>query len=218
TAEILWTGTELGEISVTGLDGSPAGSVSTEVDRSARLPRGAQYVARTSGLLPGSTYCYALNGERGEVLYETTGFGTAPDPGRRAPVRFIALGDLGKRTSDQSAVLSSLQTVPFDFGLIAGDLAYDDGKLEEFERNYFEVYAEVIDRAPFFTVSGNHEYKTDDAAPFRQVFSLFENGGPQGDERWYSFDWGDVHFVALDTEQVVEAQVQWLEQDLASNE
>jgi hypothetical protein len=29
------------------------------------------------------------------------------------------------------------------------------------------------------------------------VFAPPENGGPEGRERWYSFGWGDAHFVAL---------------------
>jgi hypothetical protein len=35
-------------------------------------------------------------------------------------------------------------------------------------------------------------------------------------ERWYSYDWGDVHFVALDTERTGPAQAKWLEADLAA--
>ena len=53
--------------------------------------------------------------------------------------------------------------------------------------------------------------------PFRQVFVLPENGGPGGVERWYSYDWGDIHFVALDTERTGPAQAAWLEADLTAN-
>ena len=55
-------------------------------------------------------------------------------------------------------------------------------------------------------------------APYLEVFSLPENGGDAGRERWYSFDWGDVHFVALDTERLSERQAIWLEEDLLANE
>jgi hypothetical protein len=47
-------------------------------------------------------------------------------------------------------------------------------------------------------------------APFRDVFNLPDN------ERWYSYDWGHVHFVALDTEADYSTQMTWLEQDLAA--
>ena len=65
-----------------------------------------------------------------------------------------------------------------------------------------------------FPASGNHEYGTEDAAPFREAFVLPENGAPDGVERWYSYDWGDVHLVALDSERVGAAQAAWLDADL----
>jgi len=69
-----------------------------------------------------------------------------------------------------------------------------------------------------FPASGNHEYETEDALPFREAFALPENGGPAGIERWYSYDWGDVHFVVLDTERVGAEQAAWLDADLAANQ
>ncbi|MFW5921149.1 MAG: metallophosphoesterase, partial [Polyangiales bacterium] len=50
------------------------------------------------------------------------------------------------------------------------------------------------------------------------IVSTILNGGPGGHERWYSFDWGNVHFVALDTELIGSEQLDWLEDDLASTD
>jgi hypothetical protein len=75
-------------------------------------------------------------------------------------------------------------------------------------------------RTAFFPASGNHEYCTDDARPFRDAFALFENGGandPYGTERWYSLNWGDAHIVVLDTEKIADSQLRWLERDLTDN-
>ncbi|HWM87867.1 MAG TPA: metallophosphoesterase, partial [Kofleriaceae bacterium] len=99
--------------------------------------------------------------------------------------------------------------------LLAGDIAYPDGTLEQLDRNFFAVYAPLMQSAPFYPASGNHDYITDAAAPFRQAFVLPENGAPAGRERWYSFDWGDLHVVVLDSEMPTSAQVAWLEADLA---
>ena len=73
---------------------------------------------------------------------------------------------------------------------------------KKFEKNFFDVYTRMLRSIPFFVASGNHDYETKNGKPFREVFALFENGGAQGYERWYSFDWGNVHFVVLDTEQI----------------
>jgi hypothetical protein len=42
------------------------------------------------------------------------------------------------------------------------------------------------------------------------VFSL------PGNEKWYSYDWGRIHFAALDTEADYATQVRWLDEDLAA--
>jgi hypothetical protein len=111
-----------------------------------------------------------------------------------------------------------MQTVKFDLMLHLGDIAYDDGRLSQFEGQFFDSYAPMLRSFPSFPTSGNHDYRTQSAAPFRQVFMLPENGGTEGRERWYSFDWGDVHFVALDTERMNATQAEWLDRDLAATE
>jgi acid phosphatase type 7 len=145
------------------------------------------------------------------------GFRTAPAPGAGAPVRFVALGDSGEGGRDQRAVRAQIGTVPFDLMIHTGDIAYSAGTRLEFERNFFAVYADTLELFPMFPASGNHEYETEDAAPYREAFLLPDNGGPEGRERWYSYDYGDVHFVALDTERVGPVQAAWLDADLTAN-
>ena len=72
--------------------------------------------------------------------------------------------------------------------------------------------APLFRHLPFYPAAGNHEYHTLDAAPFRAVFAL---PGPAG-EKWYSYDWGRVHFAALDTEADYATQAAWLDADLAA--
>jgi predicted MPP superfamily phosphohydrolase len=202
---------------VTTPDGAPVAEVGAQRDEGA-LPAGAgatPWTAQLEGLAAGSVYCYELRA--GAAASARYGFRTAPAAGAGQTVRFVAFGDSGKRTSDQQALLAQVLTVPFDFVLHTGDLAYDHGTRDEIQGRFLDAYAGVLAQFAAFPASGNHEYDTDDAAPFREAFALPENGGPEGRERWYSFDWGDVHFVALDTERTGPAQAAWLDDDLASN-
>ncbi len=217
-AEVLWTGDRLSR-PVLALR-RPDAAEPTEIDvpaavnSSAPLPRGVQYVARLDRLRPATIYCYEVrDGER--RLAGPFGFATAPPPGDGRPIRLVVFGDMGWRSPDQDAVLEQIGRVEFDLALLAGDIAYPGGTLDQLERNLFAVYAPLMRSAPFFPASGNHDYLTADAAPFRQAFSLPENGGDAGRERWYSFDWGDVHVVVLDSEVLGSAQTRWLEADLA---
>jgi len=187
-------------------------SVLAKKDESARLRNAWQGVARLDGLESGTLYCYSLRG-----LTSPAGFVTAPERGTDVPVRFVAFGDSGDGGPGQHAVLDQMSRVPFDFLTHTGDLAYTRGGLREIETYVFNVYAPLFKSYSFFPASGNHDYGTDDAAPFRQVFALPENGGPAGRERYYSFDWGYVHLTVLDTERVGPEQAAWLDADLAAS-
>jgi hypothetical protein len=220
SAMVLWTtGTLDGDatLEVTRPDGTPVTTRRATQDPSARLVyRGRQLAARVDGLEPDTIYCYALSAG-GRALTARAGFRTAPSAGGGRPVSFVAFGDSGEGNDDQYAVLEQLETVPWDLMLMLGDVAYPSGTRQQIETKLFQVYQELFRALPVFPVSGNHEYKSEDAAPFLEAFALPENGGPEGRERWYSFDWGDVHFVALDTERMGPAQALWLDADLAAN-
>jgi hypothetical protein len=198
---------------------TPAGDLvataPASVDPTASNVGVSQLVAHVEGLTPGTTYCYRILGGD-EALVRSIGFETAPEPGQRA-VRFAVWGDSGTADIRQRTLLEQIGTVPFDLMLHAGDMAYEDGTRGELEVRFFSIYADLLQSRPVWPVAGNHEYSTESAAPFREAFHLPDSGSEAGRERWYSFDWGDVHFVALDTEQVGDAQAAWLEQDLASN-
>jgi hypothetical protein len=166
--------------------------------------------ASLSGLSAETTYCYEIPG-----VTTRAGFTTASPVGSDAPVRFIAFGDSGSGGSDQEAVFEQMQTVPFELVLHLGDLAYDSGSPSEIDTTFFQVYAPILKSFPVYPVAGNHDYATDDARPFRQAFVLPTIGNQ---ERWYSFDRGNVHFVGLDTERISTEQATWLESDLRRNQ
>ncbi|MBA2544393.1 MAG: metallophosphoesterase [Deltaproteobacteria bacterium] len=167
-----------------------------------------QQWARVDGLTPNTIYCYRM--ANGTPLSERTGFRTAPAIDDPKAVRFLAFGDSGGGGSDQRALLARMFEFPYELIIHTGDLAYDDGSIDEFEDNVFGFYEELFKNLPFFPAAGNHEYNTDDAVPFRSVFAL------PGMETWYSYDWGRVHFVALDTEASYETQAAWLDEDLTA--
>jgi hypothetical protein len=218
-AVVVWTSTSTAvDVTVTTPDGAPVATVEGVIDVTAPLARGVrQWAATLEGLSPASQYCYQVR-DQDQAVLAAGWLRTAPAPGTGARVQVVALGDSGAGGSDQRALLAQLGTVPFDLMVHTGDIAYDNGTLGDFESKFFGVYAPLLTHTPVFPSSGNHDYETDDAAPFRQVYLLPENGGLEGLERWYSFDWGDVHFVALDTERMGAAQAAWLEADLTANQ
>jgi predicted phosphodiesterase len=219
SAVIVWTSLGLapGEVALHKVSGAPVSVAPAALDQTARLPGGArQWTASLAKLDPNTTYCYEIR-EGGAQVVDQSPLTTAPAPGTGARVRMVVIGDSGDGGSDQKAVSKQLDTVPFDLMLHTGDVAYENGTLDDFESKFFTVYRSYLRRAPVFPASGNHDYQTANAEPYRQVFVLPENGAPEGRERWYSYDWGDIHLVALDTEKISPVQAAWLDADLGSN-
>ena len=181
-----------------------------EIDGAAPAGGMRAYQAAIDGLEPDSIYCYSLFSADTPIL-APAGFRTAPTAGSGSKISFVAFGDSGSGGADQMAILDQLSTVPFRLMLHTGDIAYESGTLAEFEDNYFAVYADLLRSFAMFPAIGNH----DDRDVFRQVYDLpFAAGG----HNWYSFDHGDVHFVALDTTEMIPEQAAWLEEDLAANQ
>ena len=213
SAMIGWVTTDgAGEhVRVTSIDGATVAVVPAVIQRGeTRSDDETQVWARLSGLEPSTVYCYAV--ERGAVaLTERTGFRTAPLASSAGPVRFMAFGDSGSGDDDQRALRDRMFDMPYDLVLHTGDIAYDSGTIDQYEDHVFAVYARLLRNVPMFPIAGNHDYKSDDGQAFRDVFAL-----PDDAERFYSFDWGRVHFVGLDTEADYGLQAAWLAADLAA--
>jgi acid phosphatase type 7 len=202
-----------GRVEIASADRIPVATVAGEAQTSSLRAAGEhQWWARVEGLAPDTVYCYTV-WAGGDQLTAPTGFRTAPSPDDPRPLRFLAFGDSGGGGADQYALADQMHTVAYDLMVHTGDLAYDSGTITAFDDNVFGVYADLLSSIPLFPAAGNHEYDTMQGAPFREVFALPGDSG----EKWYSFDWGRVHFVALDTEADYAKQARWLDADLAAS-
>ena len=173
-----------------------------------------QHWSTINALEPDTIYCYRVL-EAGTPVTERIGFRTAPSKDSTRPIGVLAFGDSGWDSSDQWSLRAQMEDVPYQMIVHTGDLAYDSGSISEIENTVFKVYDDLFRHIPFYPASGNHDYATASAAPFRDVFELPMNGN---NEKWYSYDWGRVHFAALDTESDYKTQAAWLDQDLAATD
>ena len=166
--------------------------------------------AKLAGLEPNHLYCYQVVVD-GVAMTEPAPMSTATPPGLEEPLRFVAVGDTGTGGPAQAAILKRMTESPFDFVVVLGDIAYESGTAAQLQGKFFSVYKEILRYAPIFPSIGNHERRTREGRPYFEAFVLPEP------ERYYSFDWGDVHFVAIDTTHRDKQQVAWLDQDLKKN-
>jgi hypothetical protein len=210
SARILFTVSGEAPVTVDVMESSGK-PVATGVEASPDGPPPAPLAVTIEGLEPDTIYCYRLNG-----MTAGAGFRTAPTPGN-GRVRFSAFGDSGNGSESQRAVYAQLQTVPYDFVLHLGDVAYEKGSEWELENHYFSIYRGLTRSFAVFPVLGNHDDATNDGAAFLSAFDLPDNAVPSERERFYSFDWGPIHFVALDTERMTREQASWMDRDLQKN-
>lgn len=169
-----------------------------------------------SRLSPGEKYYYRVLAG-GEILYEGPAyfFRTLPDK-RTTRLRFLAFGDSGKGTAAQFSLVPAMVAAQADFVVHTGDVIYPLGEAEEFNPRYFTPYKDLIRNTPVWLSLGNHDVETQQGQPYLDAFDLPRNS-QDGSERYYSFNWGQVHFVVLDTNgEITPAELQWLENDLAN--
>ncbi|NMO14944.1 serine/threonine protein phosphatase [Pyxidicoccus fallax] len=197
----------------------------TDLSRTATATAaGWRHAVKLTGLQPGRTYGYSV-----EACGSVTGvrsFRTASAPGTPR-VRFTTMGDFGTGGSSQKAVFAMMNKPEWrgEFLVALGDNAYSSGTEQEFQDRMFTPMAPLLREVPMFPSLGNHEYVTNQGQPYLDNFYLPTNN-PAGTERYYSFDWGNVHFVALDSNCAIglassdrcttAAQKAWLETDLAA--
>lgn len=128
-------------------------------------------------------------------------------------VTVAAVGDVCGSSCDQTAaVVKAINPAAL---LLAGDNAYDSGTLSEYRNKYDPQYGQF--RSIVRPTPGNHEYRTSGASGYFDYFGA--SAGTRG-KGYYSFDVGDWHFVAMNSEisrGVGSEQEQWLRRDLAAN-
>ncbi len=196
-----------------------------------------QYEAHLTGLTEDTVYYYGIF-DGGDLLAggeEDYHFRTQAGPGADRPLRFWVVGDSGDGSANQIAAFNAMRQFVADEGrspdafIHLGDMAYNSGKDSEFQANFFDIYRSLLRNTVTWPTMGNHEGRTSNGplaiGPYYDAYVLpraGEAGGvPSGSEAFYSFDFGPIHFVCLNShdEQRSEAgrMATWLLEDLAQN-
>ncbi len=162
------------------------------------------------------------------------------------PIRIWAMGDFGDFTKksyidNQNAVYASFKKFnkekPIDLWMWLGDNAYCCGSDTQYQMGVFEYFSsDFFAKTPIVSVPGNHEYyyatgsEATRQIPYFDIISVptkGETGGvPSGNKAYYSFDIGNIHFIALDSYGLDDGkklynaesqQYKWLLKDLEEN-
>ncbi len=152
-----------------------------------------------------------------------------PSPTLNPSISFAVIGDFGEGNQAEADVAGLVHSWNPDFILTVGDNNYPLGAASTIDARIGQYYHDFIfpytgsygpgaSENRFFPTLGNHDWYTAGAKPYLDYFSL------PGNERYYDFTWGPVHFFAVDSDGsepdgVNEASVQaaWLKQAMAAS-
>lgn len=161
---------------------------------------------RLPGLLSYTRYHYKVLVDGAELAPGAT-FRTLAGPEQKS-IRFTAWGDNRTNFSIHRQLAGVVKSAAPDFVINVGDFV-ESGRRQRDWNLFFEAQRELLANAPFYPALGNHE---ENSPLYFSLLSL------PGNERWYSFDSGPVHFIALDVVfsdyQPGSEQYAWLERDL----
>jgi hypothetical protein len=218
------------DVSMTGRVryGAAPGALSAFADEGSSL---TDHLLTLSALSADTLYYYSVGDSGAELSGNdaATSLKTAPTPGSSArPYRFWVLGDAGTGNANQMAVrdryyaLSASSGVATDLWLQLGDNAYFSGTDAEYQTEQFVPYASFYRHVASMPCIGNHEATCVDYLNIFSLPSQGEMGGViSGTERYFSYDYGNVHFVVLDSHSSDRSpaapMLTWLKNDLSAN-
>lgn len=157
----------------------------------------------------GRKYHYKVESSRAsKVLSEGYTFKTAP--AENTPFSFVAWGDNRTNFDICTEVAKLIFNKKPDFIINSGDIVESGISYNRWEKEYFTPLRSVMSIIPSFVSIGNHEQ---DAEWFYKFLSQ------PGNETWYSFNYGNAHFISINSEKDYSPeseQYKWLLSDLQS--
>jgi hypothetical protein len=163
---------------------------------------------RIIGLSPNTKYFYRVVSDKtkSDIYSFTTSYEASES------ITFCVYGDtrgVWDNWRNASIVAEAIEDVQPQFVLHTGDIVHDGLIAEEWIA--FFSNSSFIHNSTFYPILGNHE----NYGAF--YFDYFNLGG---NERWYSFDNGPVHFIGLDSNDISPFLIRqnvWLIKDLRTN-
>lgn len=173
-------------------------------------------IANITQLSPDTTYQYRVENHASQVIFEGR-FQSAPLPTAQRKIRLAAFGDSGSGDTHQFAVAKQIQLWQPEILLHLGDIVYPNGEATLYADKFFKPYSSIISASPLFPTLGNHDIPN--LSTYLSIFAPPFEAAQSNNPRYYSFDYGPLHLLALDSNSDLapgSAQYEWLSKDLSN--
>jgi predicted phosphodiesterase len=161
-------------------------------------------------LQPQTVYYFSVAESSGSA--KAGKFMTAPKPG--ADFTFAAYGDSRSDPTAHQTVANGVLSKAPSLVVTTGDYAETTGIYRQWHNQFFVPAGDMLLNIPILPAVGNHDSEV--GHPRSPVYQYFPR---PGSSNYYSFDYGDIHFVIVDSNisySTTSAQYAWLQGDLAA--
>jgi predicted phosphodiesterase len=158
---------------------------------------------KLTGLIPDQTYHYSAGSTASSYSNDFT-FRTAPAKGTVGSYTIGVWSDTQDNAGNTTFGVTSgivQKMIPYApmFTLHAGDMV-ESGRTAQSWKDFLTVSQDLNAAAPLMPVLGNHDLNNTTGASFQAPYGNFTDSfNLPGNELYYSFDYGNAHFTALDT-------------------
>jgi hypothetical protein len=138
------------------------------------------------------------------------------NPKKGEPFTFVAIGDSRSNHDVFSAIANDVNKLSPRLVINMGDLLARGYEFKQWNPHFFDPAKSVINHIPHISTLGDHE--TSGGYSGYSFYYYFRNG-VSVDKMWFSYDFGDVHFVSLDYRgESNEEMIEWFKNDVSQSD
>lgn len=183
--------------------------------------KGVIHRAKMTGLSEATRYYYRVgDGSIWSEIHSFKTFDSSKD------VRFAVVADMAydEWSDDTVSALNELvDKDEIDCIIHSGDISYADGFEPHFDA-FFNKVQNIASSIPYMATPGNHEFWGNFTSYKHRFYmpGVVDEGG-SGDSMFYSWEFGKIHFMALNSETAIDtpsfdkAEMEWVNEDLIDN-
>ncbi len=171
------------------------------------------YEAKITHLVPSEKYYYQVISDtiKSDISYFQC---NVPED---QPFTFVVTGDSRSNVKIFSEISERVNQDNPDLIISVGDLVRNGGEFAQWEKYFFNIAKNVINHIPFIPSVGDHEASKGDGDEGK-LFTHFFFPHKDYKKLWYSYNYGDAHFVVLDYRYPNSNEmIEWFKKDMSNS-
>ena len=171
------------------------------------------YEGKIENLVPNKKYFY-------QVVADTLKSNVIPfkcNITKDRPLTFVVTGDSRSNVRIFNEISEGIKNKNPDLIISVGDIVRNGGNYKQWDEYFFNVAGKLIDRIPFLPSVGDHESSKGDGDEGK-LFTYFYMPNKNYKKLWYSYDYGNAHFVVLDYRYPESKEmIEWFKKDMSNS-